>query len=333
MPKKKTYEKFNEEVNEVGKGEYTVEPPYINSKIKMHFKHLVCGREFDMKPNAFLNGSRCPMCGREHSAKLRTKSMDDFVSEVNKCYGGGKYRVIGKYIDADTSIKVEHLECGNVYNSRPADLIRGHGCPICAYKTRSSKIGVNQRTPLFKVKKSINNILGPDYEVMIADVDYTGNRQSIPIKHSVCGQTYMQKYRDIKQAGVGCPYCSGSSSEQKILQILNKFTTLTEGKDFYVRHRIEGLKDTKHKSMHLDFYFPEYSFAIEYDGKQHYFPLTNFGGIDSFKQVRKNDTFKNKYCYDNDILLFRIPYTLFSYVDLKNYVLEIINYLISGAIK
>lgn len=47
-------------------------------------------------------------------------------------------------------------------------------------------------------------------------------------------------------------------------------------------------------------------FLIELDGEQHYKPIPFFGGIDKYEIDIKNDSLKNKYCDDNNILLIRI---------------------------
>ena len=47
---------------------------------------------------------------------------------------------------------------------------------------------------------------------------------------------------------------------------------------------------------------------IEYDGEQHFFPVKIFGGTEGFNRTREADEIKNRYCYENDIYLLRIPY-------------------------
>ena len=48
---------------------------------------------------------------------------------------------------------------------------------------------------------------------------------------------------------------------------------------------------------------------IEYDGEQHFKKISLFDkDEDSFLIRRAHDLIKNKYCFDNDIPLIRIPY-------------------------
>ena len=49
-------------------------------------------------------------------------------------------------------------------------------------------------------------------------------------------------------------------------------------------------------------------FLIEYQGEQHYSPVSKFGGKKGFKRQRRNDVLKRKYCLKNNIRLVSIPY-------------------------
>ena len=60
--------------------------------------------------------------------------------------------------------------------------------------------------------------------------------------------------------------------------------------------------------MPFDFYVPSINLLIEFDGKQHYEPLSFFGGIEAFEKLKTNDKIKNDYCEDNYINLIRIKY-------------------------
>lgn len=308
---KKTFDQVAKEVAQLSKGEYKVLPPYVNSKTKMEFIHLTCGNHFKMKFNAFQQGQRCPICASKHRSKLKTMTNAEFVKRVESTWGND-YTLLSEYVNSDTPIKVKHNKCGNIYMTRPADFIRGHGCLKCSYVERASKIGVNQRTPLSEVKKSIKDILGDQYVVLTKDSDYKGNRQHISIKHLTCGHVYKARYSDIQRGHTGCPYCAklggSSNGESKILSILQKVYHLKSEDDFYYGYVIP---DLKYKSnLHFDFWLPKQKIAIEYDGRQHYIPINYFGGFEAFQQQQERDRLKDQYCKDNHITLIRIPYTI-----------------------
>lgn len=63
---KKNTLQFKKEVFGLTGNEYIVLGEYVNSKLKIRLKHNKCGREFDMQPNSFLGGCRCPRCVESH---------------------------------------------------------------------------------------------------------------------------------------------------------------------------------------------------------------------------------------------------------------------------
>lgn len=63
----------------------------------------------------------------------------------------------------------------------------------------------------------------------------------------------------------------------------------------------------------FDFYLFQYNLFIEYDGIQHYEQMRFYGedkekNEKNLREIQERDKIKNKYCYDNNINLLRIPY-------------------------
>ena len=67
--KTKTHEKFVQEVESLGLGEYEVVSNYIKSQEQIILKHKVCGNEWKTKPDWFLMGNRCPKCNTHANSK------------------------------------------------------------------------------------------------------------------------------------------------------------------------------------------------------------------------------------------------------------------------
>lgn len=67
--KTKTHEKFIEEVEGLGLGEYEVISKYIKSQEPIILKHKACGNEWETKPDWFLMGNRCPKCNTHTNSK------------------------------------------------------------------------------------------------------------------------------------------------------------------------------------------------------------------------------------------------------------------------
>lgn len=70
--------------------------------------------------------------------------------------------------------------------------------------------------------------------------------------------------------------------------------------------------NTKAKAK-FDFYLPKFNMIIEYDGEQHFHDVSIFS--ESLEEIQKRDSFKNKWCEENNYILIRIPYTDFNNID------------------
>ena len=102
--------------------------------------------------------------------------------------------------------------------------------------------------------------------------------------------------------------CIQSKQEEKIIQLLTKNQIL-----FNYQYQFDDLLNKK-----FDFYVNN-SYIIEFDGSQH-FKYTDSGWDteEHFERTHKNDLIKNKYCFEHNIPLIRIPYNAeYTFEDLK----------------
>lgn len=87
---------------------------------------------------------------------------------------------------------------------------------------------------------------------------------------------------------------------------------------FIQQKTYDNLKAEKGRKYKFDFYINN-NYIIEYDGKQHFnFTDSGWDTKEHFESTRKHDLIKNKYCFDNNIPLIRIPYDVnYTIDDLK----------------
>ena len=107
--------------------------------------------------------------------------------------------------------------------------------------------------------------------------------------------------------------CMISKGEEKISQILSDNNILFEKQKTFNTCRFP---DTNALGK-FDFYVNN-NYLIEYDGQQHF--IENSWRTLEYTQSR--DNFKNKWCYENNIPLIRIPYTRLEYLQLNDLLLE-----------
>ena len=92
---------------------------------------------------------------------------------------------------------------------------------------------------------------------------------------------------------------SGSSYERIVLEYLNSKN---------IEHILEYFVIYKSQKLFFDFCIPKKNIMIEVDGEQHFKPIKYFGGSEGFRELKKRDFLKNRYCFENNIKLIRIPY-------------------------
>lgn len=136
---KKTTQEFKKEVYNLVGQEYIVLGEYINNRTKIKIKHSCekCNNyEYEVTPYSFLQGSRCPKC----IIKDKTKTTQEFKKEIYNLVGN-EYSVLGEYVNNRTKIKIRHNceKCNNYeYEVIPFGFLRGHRCPKCNDKTKTS---------------------------------------------------------------------------------------------------------------------------------------------------------------------------------------------------
>ena len=62
------------------------------------------------------------------------------------------------------------------------------------------------------------------------------------------------------------------------------------------------------RNMELDIFITELGLAIEYQGEQHAFPVSTWGGISALKSLQKRDEEKREACRRHGIILVEIPH-------------------------
>ncbi|MBI6105889.1 hypothetical protein [Clostridium perfringens] len=70
---------------------------------------------------------------------MSRKTHAEFVDEVD-FIGYSKYLVLSEYKGTHKHVKMQHLECGHIWDITPHNFLKGRRCPLCANKSRAAKI-------------------------------------------------------------------------------------------------------------------------------------------------------------------------------------------------
>lgn len=285
MGRQKTNSEFQRQVQQQVGSEYTFLETYQGARTKLRVRHNKCGFVYKVTPDGFLNKqNRCPQCFGHR--RYTTKS---FQEKLDQLYGH-EYRVLSKYQDEHSKIKIEHLKCGYLYEVRPNDIISGKRCPRCYATPKKTQA---------QFEHEVQKQVGKEYTVLGS---YQGTDTKLLMKHNSCGNTWLITPNKFLH-GRRCPYCNASHGEKKIKKVLA---------DLHIAYQAQKRFDGCHykRTLPFDFYLPDYRMCIEYDGIQHYIPQKHFGGIVNYYERKKRDQIKDQFCQVNHIRLLRIPYTV-----------------------
>ena len=257
-----------------------------NTKVK-----IICPKHgyFLQTPEAHLKGQGCPLC--------KKLDIDDLKNKIKNKHGD-KYNIDNiSYKNALTKFKVICPEHG-IFDMCPKNL---SGCKSCANK----KLSLSNN--IFIDKSIIIHNNKYDYSL----VNYINNKNPVDIicpKHGKFSQR-----PDDHLSGHGCKYCKISSGEEIISNILKDINFIRE-------HKFPECKNDK--VLSFDFYLPDINCCIEFNGKQHYEPITFFGGNDGYLKNILRDNIKVEFCKKNNIKLLIVSYLE---KDIYNIVIDFVN--------
>lgn len=253
---KKDNQWFISKVNNLVGNDYSILNEYTRGKDKVHFRHNLCGNEFYMRAQDFLNGEGCPQCSKKIAGLRRRKSTSKFISEVDTLTNG-EYSVVGEYIGNHEKIKIKHNICGTIFEVEPSAFLYSNGqreigtrCPHCR--------GTFKKTEgdLFKEIAELD----PDYEYITGT--YINAQEHFKVKHKSCGNVYEATMTNFKK-GCRCPHCAyreSSKQEQELTAFIHQYCPNATKKRFYPNEHNRRI------FIEADIVIEELKLIIEYNG-------------------------------------------------------------------
>lgn len=210
----KSNEAFVEEVKSLVGDEYIFLEEYKGSvnKIKVRHNSEVCGyHEYEVIPNNFLRGTRCPECFR-HSI---SNTKEDFREKFNK-EAGGEYTLLEEYKGALIPLKVRHNSrvCDyHEYHVSPNNFSIGRRCPRCQNIRHINKIQAYHGREFSKL---IKESTGNELEVIgryVNSTTYILVRHNIQTNDSTDSHAFFVEPRSFKKK-IFCFVCQNIDKEK-----------------------------------------------------------------------------------------------------------------------
>jgi very-short-patch-repair endonuclease len=320
---------------------YKYQYPYLSDKILSNDNIIIeyQGIEYTQKVVKHILLGRCP------EKNTPTKTTKEFIAEAEAVWGKDKYdysktvykgalkklKVIFDGIEFEQTA-VSHLRSAPELNMNQEYFIKKsidkwgkdkYGYSLVEYTNCKSKVKIiyNKTGEIFEQTPSLHLYRAPenivlavrkttkqfikesneihDFKYNYDKTDYIRNQIKVTITCPIHGDFSQRPLAHIQ--GQGCPNCSESRGEKAISKYLDKNLI-----SYYRQHKFEDCRNIH--QLPFDFYIPSIRTCIEFDGKQHYEPMSFFGGVEAYDRLKINDNIKNEYCEDNYIDLVRIKY-------------------------
>ena len=255
--------------------------------------------------NFLYQNSTCPLCREEAVLEKRSKEFKEFLQQAKEIHGD-RYdysKVVWK--NKSTPVEITCKVHGSFWQA-PTIHLKGANCPKCVKEEHK----LNNEKFIEKARK----IHGDKYDY--SKVNYINSTTPVEIicpDHGSFWMTPKEHLRGNRGKGRGCPYCNEYSGETKIR------TWLENQKIEFDRYKKYEALIYK-RTMNTDFYIESCNLAIEYQGHQHYHPVT-YGRISleqaqlNFEETIARDRIKEKYFSNSDIDLLCIHYKDYNKID------------------
>lgn len=224
MGRKKTQQEWEDEVALAVGDEYVFNDPYVNNSTKLSVTHNVqnCGHTYEVKPNTFLNGRRCPNCSLKNRKQSKPITESEWLEKL-KILGNSEYICEGPYIKATEPVTLVHVKgkCGgNRYKVKPTSFLRGSRCPKCSRGEGTKKHTKSNSDWI----KEVHDLVGDEFTFL---EDYKGTHNPIKVRHNKveCQHEFKIAPKDFAKHR-RCPECSRIAKMKTNKQFLEQVKSL-----------------------------------------------------------------------------------------------------------
>ena len=277
---------------------------YSGASKPIVYKCNKCGKEYQLdRANRLYERKFLCSCEEINENSILREKIQEFFSSTSQ------FVLLEWDLKTNHNMKIKCLKCNEIFYKKPGN------CHLMKEETFCPYCGKNG-SPVSEVELKRRMILSEkiDYKV----IEYKKWTQSMKLEHLKCHRQFSVLPFNFLHSR-GCPYCFKqiSKGEQKIINFLqNNNISFDYQKKF---------EDLGQKSF--DFYLPGNNLLIEYNGEQHYRPLSCFGGEEKFKFQQKRDLEKKEFVKEKGIDLLVI-----SYLDFNN-IENILSFLVGSTTK
>ena len=160
---------------------------------------------------------------------MKRLSHKEFIQRTRQQHGDD-IEILGEYINKRTKILVRHV-CGYTWQTNPATLWKGHGCPKCANCLPKDTAGI---------REEVFRAVGDEYVVA---GEYVNTHTPILFKHRLCETEFLMSPKAFLHQGQRCPherYLRSARSNSTPLHEVQKRMTSLVGPEYLIVGKYRG---------------------------------------------------------------------------------------------
>ena len=197
----------------------------------------------------------------------------------------------------------------NTFSDRIRD--RRMNCQECGKEAKRQKLTGERRVSFSEFKERFEERYGSRLKLVSPAKEYRNFNSVLKVKcHEPTHPEFSNSAKDLLRYQ-GCKNCNESQGER-----LTRIALEDLGITYEQEKRFASCRDKK--ELPFDFWLPDFSTLIEFQGKQHEVSADRFGGVKSLRGTQKRDGIKRDWASENGINLIYIT----EYRKIKEIILE-----------
>lgn len=258
-----------------------------------------CGRKFNMTFSHFERGDRCN-CQQPNRRKTDNEWKDIFYQAIqNKC-------TIEEFNRTDGYIKYKCKKCGKIDTVTLSNLYRMDGWQcFCENHYQCGKRKTWEEWEFLFYRKADRNL----YKLL--NLTKIKAKYYYEFLHIPSNEIFFIQ-PDNFETYFANGYKTGGRRPNIISWGERAIEKYLEEHNIIFQQQYRFLDCKLDRQLRFDFAVLDkdenVQLLIEFDGQQHYHPVSLFGGENTFKYIQLADKTKNEYCKKHNIKLLRIPY-------------------------
>lgn len=252
---------------------------------------------------------KCQECYKE----IKSCDTESFIKKSLSIHGAKCDYSKVNYVRNNSKVEIKCIEHDEIFYQSPMKHLCGIGCLKCVSRKHSRKKVSNKDEFIKKAK--IKH--GEKYDY--SEVEYVRSNENVKIFCKGHGGYFYQRPGNHLN-GANCSKCKKSKGEVKISNILKNLNI-----EYVEQFSFDDCKYVRKLKYDFVVFVNTRKACIEYNGEQHYNPISAFGGEDNLKIIKLKDDIKLDYCRKNNIPLLVIHYKDFKSLEkiVCNFVLEL----------